>query len=172
MNNTPGPSDLLNNNGGTPPADAGMTAGQAFERLAELRRDVRFQEDLARGTPEARAKVEELARAVTNGSAIAGKGVDPASLGPGAAAAAAARDKLAIESTIDSMRNVVDISDDVANMIRNNTPVSAQEQKMAAQERSRLMNDPDFVKAYLGGNRAARQRMVLIDIITSRPTAA
>jgi hypothetical protein len=76
------------------------------------------------------------------------------------------------EQIVSRLRNTADIDDDVADMIRNNTPVSADERLMAEQERGRLMADPVFVKAWLSGRRAERTRVALVDVILARPVIA
>jgi hypothetical protein len=69
------------------------------------------------------------------------------------------------EQVIDHLRTAADIPDPVADMIRQDTPVSAQERHLAEQERGRLLADPEFVKAWLGGRREARTHMALVDVI-------
>jgi hypothetical protein len=78
----------------------------------------------------------------------------------------------AAEQMVSRLRTTADIDDDVADMIRRNTPVSADERLMAEQERGRLMADPAFVKAWLSGRRAERTRVALVDVILARPVIA
>jgi hypothetical protein len=78
----------------------------------------------------------------------------------------------AAEQIVSRLRTTADIDDDVADMIRKNTPVSADERLMAEQERGRLMADPVFVKAWLSGRRAERTRVALVDVILARPVIA
>jgi hypothetical protein len=73
------------------------------------------------------------------------------------------------EKFIDHLRSTADIPDEVADMIRHDTPVSAHERRMAEQERGRLMADPEFVKRWLAGHRAERRTMALVDVILARP---
>jgi hypothetical protein len=76
-----------------------------------------------------------------------------------------------LESAITALRQATDIDDDVAAIARDGTPLSAAEKQMAVDEKHRLFADSDFVRNWLSGNRAARTRVALIDIIAAAPVA-
>jgi hypothetical protein len=75
----------------------------------------------------------------------------------------------AIDHGLASLRRVADIPDDVAQQMRERKPISVAERQMAAQERRRLMADPQWVKTWLSGNRAARSRLAIVDFLLSLP---
>jgi hypothetical protein len=146
-----------------------LTAAQAFARRSELVNDAEFKTKLDRGDPAARGEIEKISRGLA-GDLLLGSNINPAQFGPKAAEQHAAAGALAREKMIDGLRMTAAIDEGVADMIRNSTPVSKNERRMAQQEMSRLKADPDFVKAYLAGNRDARTRMTLCNIILTQPT--
>jgi hypothetical protein len=66
---------------------------------------------------------------------------------------------------------VADIPDDVAQQMSERKPISRAERQMAEQHRAELFADPEFVKAYLSGNRAARTRSVIVNFLLTLPVA-
>jgi hypothetical protein len=81
------------------------------------------------------------------------------------------RAKLQRETVIDSIRKSAALPDDVADMIRNNTPVSATERHLAEQEKDRLIRDPEFRRKFLAGDREANTRFAVLGVILARPVA-
>jgi hypothetical protein len=142
----------------TPPAE--LTREQALARHQQIMADPTMEDwraAFAKGDIAKREEFAALHRVIEK--------LDPEDL----PATQEARAKLEREKVVDHLRSTADIPDPVADMIRNDTPVSAQERRLAEQERGKLMTDPDFVKQWLSGQRAARTRMTLVDVILARP---
>jgi hypothetical protein len=145
------------------------TPAWGWSRLGELRQSPDFMDRAAKGDQDALNELAKVQKAIMNGvSVIPGAGVNA---GTDAAVAAIERDKLAKEVVIDGLRRVADIPDAVADMIRNNTPVSREEKQRAAQEWDRLRSDVDWQRRYLSGDRDCRTQARLLDIIRAAPFA-
>jgi hypothetical protein len=148
----PGASSLMD---GTPPpaTDAQLTREAAYTRRGELMADPKWRESYLKGDPEKQKQMREIISGMTK--------FDLENVGE----AITARQAAEREMTIDSLRRTSDISDEVAQQIRDQSPVSWNEFKKAEQEKKRLMGDVEFVKQWLAGNRAARTRMALVSVI-------
>jgi hypothetical protein len=164
-----GASDLLSPlPPGAPPP---MGRREAIDRLEALRRDPSFAARLERRDTDAVQESARLSQAISHIGLTAGNTVDPAAISKELVEATSAREMLDRENVVTAMRRQADIPDDVAAIIRNRTPITRAEKEMADGEKRRLFADAEWVKQYMSGNRAARSRMAIINIIAAAPTA-
>jgi hypothetical protein len=157
----PGASALLGAK--LPDIDTATVRAEGHAERQALLSDVKFREAFARGDPDAVTKMRSALAKVQRYD-FAGNALPEDQQ--------KAREFAEREGLIDAMKRVADINDDVANMIRNQTPVSAAERKLAEQEMARLKADREFCKKYFDGSRAERTRMTLLNVILSAPVAA
>ncbi len=150
MVETVGASALLNSSASEQPEPS---RADAFARRVELGHSEEFRARLEKGEPAAVEEVRRLNSGITK--------FDVANIGE----AAEAREMLDREQRVERWRAHADIPDAIAEQIRQNTPVSRAEYRMAEQEKKRMLADADFRKEYFSGNRAARLRMALVSII-------
>jgi hypothetical protein len=73
-------------------------------------------------------------------------------------------DPSSVEQVIDHLRERANISEQVANQIRQNLPISAPEQL-----KDRLFRDREWVKRYLDGGIQEAETMALINVNLSLP---
>jgi hypothetical protein len=142
------------------PAPADMTREQALARHQQIMSDPAMDDwraEFVKGDTTKREELAALHRRIEQ--------LDPENL----AGTQAARVALEREKFVDHVRNTADIPEPVADMIRNDTPVSAREHRMAEQERGRLLADPKFRTAWLAGERDAKTRLALVDAVLARP---
>jgi hypothetical protein len=149
-----------------------MTAEQAWARRSELARDAAFQDRLRKGDGAARDELTKVAKGISSGMTfIGGPGVSLESLGQQAVEAAAAKQAFEREQNIDAIRKVADISDEVAQQVRERRPVTRAEKDRAAQRWNLLKKDQAWVTRLMSGDRAANTEKVLLDIIKASPLA-
>jgi hypothetical protein len=153
-------------------ADAMMTPAEAWARRSQMSRDPAFLDRLRRGDVAARDELSKIERGVAGGMSFHGSPDVLKGLGPDVVAAGEARARVEIENGIDAVRRVADIGNDVAEMVRNQTSVSAEEKRLASLRWDTLRADDEFVTRLFRGDRAARTQKTLIDIILAAPLAA
>ena len=148
---------------GTGPAPAAdmvpiesMTAEQATARLAAVKADPKWRDAFLKGDGKATGEHAALVRV------IFADGGDPKIQ----AQAETFRQR---ESLVNYYRSRAAIPDAVADMVMNDTPVTAVEAERAEQEWQRLKADPAWVTKLMSGDREARTQKTLIDIIKARP---
>jgi hypothetical protein len=146
----PGASALLP---AAPATEAQLTREAAYAKRGELLKDPQFRERYLKGGAEEQRQMREVISGMTR--------FDLENVNDAAVARQAAERELAI----DGLRRTADISDEVAQQIRDQSPVSRDEFKKAEQEKKRLMSDKEFVTKWLAGDRAARTRMALVSVI-------
>ena len=76
-------------------------------------------------------------------------------------------DPSSVEQAIDFLRERADIPEQVADQLRKNMPVSAQEYRLAEQLKGKLFRDRSWVKKYLDGDREAATQIALVNVILS-----
>jgi hypothetical protein len=128
-----------------------------------------FKERYDRGDAAARSEVAAVTKGLTGGIRIVAGNMDARPLGERVLEATQDEAMLLREQSIDYLRSRADLSDEVAEMIRQDTPVEPHERRRAEQERSKLFADQDFIKMYLAGNREAVTRLTLVNVILARP---
>jgi hypothetical protein len=69
------------------------------------------------------------------------------------------------ESLVDHIRQTADISEAVADQIRNDLPVSPIEYKLASQRRDQLFADQTWIERYNRGERRAVTELALVNIV-------
>jgi hypothetical protein len=157
MIETPGASALLTDTSSTLPPSATTPPAEretAFARLQELRRDPDFRAALIRGEADAVQKLHELRRSVSAPTALVING----QLTEGQVA-----------SALDRLQESGALSAAEVEQVRERTPVSAEEYKLAAQELARLKRDSEWVAKLHAGDQEARARWDRLHIIiTSR----
>jgi hypothetical protein len=136
-----------------------------------MSREPAFLDRLRRGDVAARDELTKVERGVASGMSFHGSPDVLKGLGPDVVAAGEARAKVEAENTVDAFRRVADIPDGVADMIRNQSPVSREEKRLAALRWNNLSADQDWVARLFRGDRAARTEKVLLDLIAAAPLA-
>jgi hypothetical protein len=132
-----------------------MTPDQAIGRISELKGNEEWRQSFLAGDISKRdewAKLHEAANRFDAPDVVK-----------------ESKAKLEREQIVDQMARTADISDDVKAMVINNTAVTAHERNLAEQEKAKLLADPEWTRSWLAGNRAARTRMVLVNVILARP---
>jgi hypothetical protein len=127
----------------------------AMARITALKQDVAFQDRLLRGGMAELAEVQRLQKIVNSPTSTIVGGVDPGQ----------------VQQRLDSWTNFADLTPEVTEQLRNGTPVSPAEYKMAQQTKARLMADREWAKRYLDGGMKERQQMSLVSIILSSQIA-
>lgn len=153
---------------------APTTVAEAWAERARLLSDPEWRAAFEKGDP---AKRVEMNRVMSSGTQWGfGETVNIADFGPKVAEQVAAQraEQVAVirEQQIDDMRTRAAIPEDVAKMVREGSPVSAAEKRLAQEERDRLLNDADFVKRLRTGDSAAQSRWALLQIIRAAPLKA
>jgi hypothetical protein len=138
-----------------PPPASSLTPEAAAARLDAIKADPAWREAFAKGDIKATGEHAELFRVIYSDAD-----------GPTKEAAQARVER---ESLVNYYRSVAHISDDVAKMVVEDSPVSADERQRAELEWQRLKGDPEWVRKWLAGDRQARTQKTLIDIIMARP---
>jgi len=146
--NGPGVSAIINSDVSTPEG--------AMQQRDRLMADEAYRADYLKGDPAKVAEITGLYQTATKQ--------------PTPAAEADSRLQIAREQQLDAWSRTADIPPAVADMVRNNAPVSEHEKRLATAEKQRLFQDKDWIKRYLDGGRAERSRMAMISIILAAPT--
>lgn len=154
-----GASALLGNDTPSPASEAQISRAEAYAKRDALMRDPVWREAYMKNDPEKVRQMKEVLAGATR--------FDLNNMGE----TIAARETVEREQIINSFRRVADIPDAVAEQIRQQTPITRAELKLAEQERAKLMADREFVKRLLSGERAARTRMALVNILLGSPVA-
>ena len=146
--------------GHTPAPTVAMpaTPEAAMARLEAMKSDKDFLAAFAKGDIKATAEHAELFRV------IYGQADQPTQ--------EAARAREQRSQLVNHYRTFAAINDDVAKMVVEDLPVSADERQRAEQEWQRLKSDPEWVRKWLSGDREARTQKTLIDVIMARRVLA
>jgi hypothetical protein len=111
---------------GTPDLPAiSRVRSDAMGRINQLKGDAAFQQLLLKGDPHALNEVQRLQRIINSPTQTIVGGVDPSQ----------------IQRRLDSWTSFADLTPEVTEQIRNGTPVSPAEFKLAQQTKARLMSD-------------------------------
>jgi hypothetical protein len=172
-----GASALLHGDGGTPAGVVGadpaaMSRTEALAERTRLLADPNWKAQFESGSKPHVEQMKSLLTTAGRGLFQFGQGVNPAVLGDLAAQAEgdrAAHAALEAERVVDTLRQTADIPDDVADMVRNNTPVSAAERTWAESQKRLLMRDQTFLERFNKGEREAVSRWTILAIILARP---
>jgi hypothetical protein len=70
---------------------------------------------------------------------------------------------------IDHARSRADISEEVAQQIREGRPVSQTERRLAEQHKEKLFRDKAWIARYLDGGRAEATELMLVNIVLAAP---
>lgn len=154
---TPGTatSDLINAPADAFPVATQQQREQAFATIQKLRADPDYKAAYLRGDKAVQAEVAAAHKTTLTPTALKIHGK------------AAPEDRA---SMIGSLQNFADVPEAVQRQLYQGEAVSAEEQKWAKQQRSLLMADKDFVRAYLDGARGPRQQLLLLNAILTSPT--
>jgi hypothetical protein len=128
----------------------------AMARILAAKADPVFQERLLRGDAAALADVQRWQKIINSPTQTIVGGVDPGQ----------------VQQRLDSWNKFADLTPEVTEQLRNGTPVTPAEYKMAQQTKARLMSDKAWCARYLDGGRLERQQMSLVSIILSSQIAA
>ncbi len=153
-------------------ADMAVTREAALAERSRLLADSAWKAAFENGSAAHVEQMKSLLTTAGRGLFQFGQGVNPAALGDLAAQAEgdrAARAALDSERVVDTLRRDADIPDAVLDMVRTNAPVTAFERQKAEQERGRLMRDQTFLEKFNKGEREARSRWAILNIILARP---
>ncbi|HUI12555.1 MAG TPA: hypothetical protein VL048_03685 [Xanthobacteraceae bacterium] len=153
---------------------APMTPAEAFAQRARLLSDPAWKAAFERGDP---AKRIEMARVLNSGVRWSiGESLNLNDLSPKIAEEISTQRAAQVaafrETQVDDLRVKAAIPEEVAAMVRAGTPVSAEEARMAQEERDRLMQDVDFVKRLNANDSAALSRWKILQVIRSAPIKA
>jgi hypothetical protein len=141
---------------GTPELPAlNRLRSDAMAKIAALKIDSAFQERLLRGGMAELAEVQRLQKIVNSPTQTIVGGVDPGQ----------------VQQRLDSWNKFADLTPEVTEQLRNGTPVTPAEYKMAQQTKARLMSDKAWCARYLDGGMRERQQMSLVSIILSSQIA-
>jgi hypothetical protein len=151
-----------------------MTPAAAWAERARLLTDPEWKAAFEKGSAAHRI---EMNRVLSQGTSWGIDASIPASAFPSAIAGQieiqrAEQTKVLREQTVDDLRMRAAIPEPVAEMLRAGTPVTVSEQRLAREERDRLLNDVDFVRRLRAGDSEANQRWTLLQIIRSAPVKA
>jgi hypothetical protein len=127
----------------------------AWSEASKLAKDPAHQEKLMRGDPEARARQIEINKRVIGSDIVAGKDVDPAKLGPGAAEAVAARTKLEMDQYFNEVRTHAFVPEMLEQHIRDNKPITSAQRRWVEEQASQLRRDQDWVERWTRGDQLA-----------------
>jgi hypothetical protein len=125
-----------------------MSPEAATSKKNELFANQEWRNKYYNGDATARSEMDAIVRALT-----------PAQPAPA--------DPSSREQFIDWIRNYAEISEEVAEQIRSDRPVSAHEHRLAQQRKETMMRDKEWCKLYLDNDRDARTEMALVNIILS-----
>lgn len=149
-------SDLMNAPAATPgPVTTQQAREQAFSVMQRLRADDDYRASYLRGDVATKAEVTAAHATINTPTALKVHGKS------------APEDRA---SMIGSLEKFASIPPAVQQQLYQGDAVSEQEQKWARAERARVMADKEFVRAYLDGGRAQRERLLLLNAILSSPT--
>jgi hypothetical protein len=153
----PGASSLFGDTpAAPPPTETSAARATATAEIARLKADPAFHQRLLKGEADALNIVAQLQRTLNSPTQVViGGEPNPAE----------------IQQRLDSWTAFADLDPAVTEQIRNGTPVSQAEFKLAQQTKSRLMADREWVKRYLDGGMKERQQMSLVSIILSSQIA-
>jgi hypothetical protein len=74
-----------------------------------------------------------------------------------------------VEQMIDHLRSRADISEEVANQIRQGRPVTAYERSLAEQRKQQCFRDKEWVRRYLDGGRSESTELALLTVVLAAP---
>jgi hypothetical protein len=141
---------------GTPELPAlNRVRSDAMASILAAKADPAFQERLLRGDKAALADVQRWQKIINSPTQTIVGGVDPGQ----------------VQQRLDTWAAFADLTPEVTEQLRNGTPVTSAEYKLAVQTKARLVSDKAWCARYLDGGRVERQQMSLVSIILSSQIA-